>query len=144
MSAEPLVTPRPSGAPAELSPTECWARLGVSGIGHLAVRHGERVEVVPIDYLVHEKRLYFRSAPGAKLAALAQDPAVALEVEGRTGRTLWTVLVTGRAQRLDADEEILASGVAELRTTAEGERHNFVRIEPDSVSGRRVAPRRED
>ncbi|MBN9606205.1 MAG: pyridoxamine 5'-phosphate oxidase family protein [Actinomycetales bacterium] len=125
----------------DLTVEECWARLGERGVGRLAVVADDGILITPIDYLVHEGALYFRSAPGDKLAALAVRPEVALEAEGHAGHRRWTVLVSGLARRLDADDEIAASGVAELRTTVAGERDNFVRIDARRVTGRRFVER---
>ena len=129
----------PSGT-SELDAASCWSRLGDSGIGRLAVTADDGPWVTPIDYLVHDGRLYFRSSPGTKLQALAHTPAVALEVEGRSGHTLWTVVVRGSARRLDRDDEIEASGVLAVHPTAGGARDNFVCIDPETVTGRRILP----
>lgn len=121
----------------ELSHVQCWELLGESGIGHLALRaHPEGVDIVPIDYLVHDRMLYFRSAPGTKLMELVEHPHVAVQVERlREGR--WSsVVIKGRAERLAFDDEIIESGVMALATSGLGEKHNYVRVTPDAITGR--------
>ena len=121
----------------ELSHVQCWDVLGESGIAHLALRaHPVGVDIVPIDYLVHARMLYFRTAPGAKLMELVEHPHVAVQVERlRDGR--WSsVVLKGRAERLDLDDEIIESGVMTLATRVPGEKANFVRVVPDAITGR--------
>jgi nitroimidazol reductase NimA-like FMN-containing flavoprotein (pyridoxamine 5'-phosphate oxidase superfamily) len=121
----------------DLSHPQCWELLGESGIGHLALRaQPEGVDVVPINYLVHDRVLYFRSAPGTKLMELVEHPHVAVQIE-RLGDGLWSsVVVKGRAQRLARDDEIIESGVMTLVTSAPGEKSNYVRVTPEAITGR--------
>lgn len=126
----------------ELSQEQCWALLGDSGIGHLALRaqpHG--VDIVPIDYLVHEQQLYFRSAPGTKLIELTEHPHVAVQVERCRDAHWSSVVLKGRAERLAFDDEILASGISELLTSGPGEKANYVRVVPDAITGRVIPSR---
>lgn len=131
-------------AAATLSHEESWIRLGESGVCRLAVTTDDGVTIVPVDYRVHDGAVYFRSAPGTKLAAIARHPQAAIEVEGRSGHARWTVVVSGLARRLDSDEEILASGILDLAGSIGGARDNFVRLDPTRVTGRRFPARADD
>lgn len=126
----------------DLSHVQCWELLGETGIGHLALRaHPKGVDIVPINYLVHDRMLYFRSAPGTKLMELVEHPHVAVQVERlRDGR--WSsVVIKGRAERLAFDDEIIESGVMTLVTSGPGEKANYVRVTPDSITGRSLPAR---
>ncbi|MFW8745744.1 pyridoxamine 5'-phosphate oxidase family protein, partial [Mesorhizobium japonicum] len=121
----------------ELSTGECWRRLGEARIGRLAIATDHGAEVFPVNHLVRDGSVVLRSAPGTKLLELARHPDVAFEVDGRRGRRTWSVVLRGRAERMDSDIDIAESGVRGLRTDHPGEKFNYVRIRPDEVSGRR-------
>jgi hypothetical protein len=141
----------PSGGPAmraeavdaavrELSDSECWEILARSGIGHLAFQlQPAGVDILPINYLVTDRQIFFRSAPGSKLSSLALHPRVAFQIERRAGDTWFSVVVKGEAVRLAFDEEIEHSGVLELAPAQPGEKFNYVRITPDTITGRTFA-----
>ncbi len=122
---------------SQLSDLQCLQLLGETGIAHLGLRaqpHG--VDIVPINYLIHERQLYFRSAPGTKLVELTAHPHVAVQVE-RLQEGRWSsVVLKGRAQRLAFDDEILVSGILGLKPAGPGEKANYVRVEPDAITGR--------
>jgi nitroimidazol reductase NimA-like FMN-containing flavoprotein (pyridoxamine 5'-phosphate oxidase superfamily) len=122
---------------SQLTHVQCWDLLGETGVGHLALRaqpHG--VDIMPINYLIHNRELYFRSAPGTKLEELALHPHVAVQVEQRQDGRWSSVVLKGVAKRLAFDDEILASGVTRLVTSGPGEKANYVRVVPDAITGR--------
>lgn len=141
----------PSGGPAartepvdaatrELSDDECWEVLGASGIGHLAFQtQPVGVDIVPINYLITDRQLFFRSASGSKLSSIAHHPQVAVQVERLLGGRWLSVVLKGQAVRLALDEEIERSRVLELAAAQPGEKFNYVRITPDSITGRTFA-----
>jgi nitroimidazol reductase NimA-like FMN-containing flavoprotein (pyridoxamine 5'-phosphate oxidase superfamily) len=122
----------------------CRHLLRTHELGRLAVRREETVDIFPINYLVFDDELYFRSAPGSKLMDLTQSPRVAFEIDGRSGRRLWSVVVHGVARRLNDDEEIERSGIRTLQAAHDGEKLNYVAIGTESISGREFTgtPRR--
>lgn len=121
----------------DLTHAQCWDCLGESGIGHLALRaQPVGVDIKPINYLIHDRQLYFRSAPGTKLEELVLHPHVAVQVE-QWHDGLWSsVVLKGRAERLAFDDEILQSGIMGLVTSGPGEKANYVRVTPDEITGR--------
>ena len=64
---------------------------------------------------------------------------VAFQIERRAGNTWFNVVVKGEAVRLAFDEEIERSGVLELAPAQPGEKFNYVRITPDTITGRTFA-----
>jgi nitroimidazol reductase NimA-like FMN-containing flavoprotein (pyridoxamine 5'-phosphate oxidase superfamily) len=122
----------------------CRHLLRTHELGRLAIRRDDTVDIFPINYLVHDDELFFRSAPGSKLMELAQNPGVAFEIDGRSGRRLWSVVVHGVARRLNDDEEIERSGIRNFQAAHDGEKFNYVAIGTDEVSGREFVgtPRR--
>jgi hypothetical protein len=130
--------------PDELDLERCRHLLRTHELGRLAVRRDDSVDIFPINYLVHDDELYFRSAPGSKLMDVAASPRVAFEIDGRSGRRVWSVVIHGVARRLSAEEEIERSGIQRLATAQRGEKFNYVAISTDAISGREFlsSPRR--
>jgi nitroimidazol reductase NimA-like FMN-containing flavoprotein (pyridoxamine 5'-phosphate oxidase superfamily) len=122
-----------------LDDAECWRLLAASSLGRFAVKIADGVDVFPVNYLAHNHELFFRSAPGSKLVDLAREPNVAFEIDGEHARHVWSVVVRGTAQRLATDHEIEESGIQLLETWHPSEKYNYVRIRPESVSGRSFA-----
>lgn len=120
-----------------LDETECWRLLAANGLGRLAVLGDDGIDIFPINYVVNDHVIFFRSAPGAKLAELTVNPEVTFEVDGTQRWKHWSVVAKGRAQRLGLDSEIEASGVLELEGDSPTEKWNYVRIVPGKVTGRR-------
>lgn len=113
-----------------------WRLLGKRGVGRIAIRVDDGVDIFPINYLVHDHAIYFRSGPGSKLIDLTIAPALAFETDGRRFGTAWSVVVKGIARRLGFDDEIEKSGIMELRPQDPDDKFNYVRIEPVTVSAR--------
>ncbi|WP_294181973.1 pyridoxamine 5'-phosphate oxidase family protein [uncultured Schumannella sp.] len=127
------------GAPgiSVLTGPDCWELLRGADLARLAVSANDGVDIFPINYVVDRESIVFRTAPGEKLVDLTAEPRVALEVDGLIGAERWSVVVRGIARRLDADDEIEASGVLALTPANPAPKHNFVRLAPTRVTGRR-------
>lgn len=119
-----------------LPESESWKLLTTVGVGRLAVSTDDGADIFPITHHVHEGAVYFRTAPGTKLAAVVANPRVAFEADGMRDDRPWSVVVRGVAHRLDADDEILSSGVLDVITPVDGDQWNYVRINPVAVTGR--------
>lgn len=121
-----------------LGEAECWELLAGESVGRIAVCTPTGADIFIVNYLVAGHAVFFRSAPGTKLMAITANPRVAFEADGRHRLHQWSVVVRGTANRLDTDQSIEESGVLRLATAAAGDKWNYVRIEPRSVTGRRV------
>jgi nitroimidazol reductase NimA-like FMN-containing flavoprotein (pyridoxamine 5'-phosphate oxidase superfamily) len=133
-----FLKPRPDAAPSTveaLAESECWKLLGSNEIARLAVVDDRGADIFPINYLVKDEDIFFRSAPGTKIVSLTEHPGVALEADGTADRKRWSVVVRGEARRLDHDSEIEASGVQDLPTLTDSEKWNYFRITPRTVTG---------
>ena len=134
-------SPEPSAASMgveELTTAECWRLVEASNLGRLALEGPDgRPDVFPLNFLVHNGNLFIRSAPGGKLRGITTHPAVAFEVDGSDVRCHWSVVIRGEAQRMSTDAEIEASGILNLVTASPTVKNNFIRLTPDTVTGRR-------
>ncbi|MDR6975928.1 nitroimidazol reductase NimA-like FMN-containing flavoprotein (pyridoxamine 5'-phosphate oxidase superfamily) [Streptomyces sp. 3330] len=124
----------------ELSRAECAELLSTHGVGRLAVSTARGPEIVPVNYSVVEDAIVFRTARGATPSLAAGCP-VAFEVD-RIDDVFsqgWSVLVRGDAHMVtDVREERRLAERALGAPWAGGRRDVWVRIEPQSVTGRRI------
>jgi len=117
----------------------CWTYLEGSSVGRLAVDVGGQPDIFPVNYLVHDGALYFRSGAGTKLAAAVLMGHVAVEIDGfgPHGRTGWSVVVKGRAVQVEKMEEVFDAEELPLYPWVATPKPNIVRIDPANVTGRR-------
>ncbi len=122
-----------------LTTEECWALLGDAAVGRLAVDNGGRPDIFPINYLVHDGSIVFRSGPGTKLAAAVLMHHVAFEIDGYlpAERTAWSVVVKGRANLIERMQDVYDAQDLPLFPWVASEKPDFVKITPDDVTGRR-------
>ena len=125
----------------ELHPAACFKLLGTGGVGRLGIQDASGVDIFPVNYLVHDGKVYFRSGPGTKMIRLVESPDVAFEADGHDDQCSWSVVVKGEAQRLDDDTEILLSGIQAAPTAHPSDKFNYVRIQPRQIAGRRFPHR---
>lgn len=122
----------------ELSPADCWALLRGTGLGRLATSVDSFVDILPVNYFVHDDAILFRSAPGSKLVNIALNPTVAFEVDGLDTRWHWSVVIHGTAEHLGSEADIIESGVMELVSWSPTAKYDYVRITPSDITGRRI------
>lgn len=125
-----------SGSSVELDAEECWRLLRAENLGRLAVVGASGAEIFPLNYLVHDNELYFRTAPGSKLDALATNPDAAFEIDGRSRRRVWSVVARGVAQPVTDAEQVAWSGVSRMPTDLPGEKHHYLVMVAPEVTGR--------
>lgn len=122
-----------------LDEAESWELLAASELGRLAVSVGEQPEIFPVNYLVHNGVVLFRTAQGSKLVSLTINRHVALEADGYTEDTAWSVIVKGTARALEDEDEIEAATKLPLHSWIPTVKYVFVEIAPEEVTGRRFA-----
>lgn len=125
-----------SGAVTMLTPDECWEQLGQETLGRIAVSAAGVVDIFPVNYVVDRHTLLFRTAPGTKLLELAINDRVAFEVDGHTDDQAWSIVVKGRAERVERQSEIDAADELGLEPWIPTLKYRWVRIRPDEVTGR--------
>lgn len=126
-----------------LSEDECWSRLDAGGIGRLAVRDGDDVDVFPVDFTSMKRRIVFRTTHGTKLNALTVHPRVALEIDGEDHGVLWSVVVKGDARTPELATELQVLHDLGMRSSSPQAKSAYVVIEPVYVTGRRFAEAHE-
>ncbi|SKA99669.1 Nitroimidazol reductase NimA, pyridoxamine 5'-phosphate oxidase superfamily [Agreia bicolorata] len=119
----------------DLEPEECWRLLERVSVARLAVVDELGADIFPINFLVHNGLVYFRSAPGTKIVRATEHPGVAVEFDGTYDGLRWSVVIRGDIRRLSDDAEIHASGVDKLHTFTAATKWNYFVISPRTISG---------
>lgn len=123
----------------ELTIDQCWELLTATTVGRLAVDIAGKPDIFPINYIVDENAIVFKTGAGTKLAASALLHHVAFEIDGYepTERNAWSVVIKGRAHQVERMEEVFAADDLPLFPWAAHPKPNFVRIDPTTITGRR-------
>lgn len=134
----------PEGSRTEILEAEdCWRYLRSSYIGRLALINGSVPEIFPVNFLVQDQQLFFRTAPGTKLRALLTGAVVALEADGLNpyGTEVWSVVAKGPAQPMAQDDLSFPDDDPDRGPWAPGLKEHLIRIAPTEITGRRFAVR---
>jgi uncharacterized protein len=126
----------------ELSRAECLDLLERSHLGRLAFIDSVGVFpiIVPVNYVMYDGAVVFRTGPGAKLAAVVRGGDVAFEVDqiDDAVRTGWSVLVRGTAKEVEDPEDLAELEERHLQAWAPGAKQHYVRVTSNLISGRRI------
>lgn len=122
-----------------LEQAECARLLVTTNVGRLgfSVEDGQRI--VPMNFVVADRHLVFRTAPHTE-AARCVGKQVAFEVDSIDEflASGWDVLVSGTAEALPM-ESLRAMDVGETpEPWAAGVRSVYIRLPLDQMNGRRV------
>lgn len=138
MSHEPL---------EELPESECWALLRSVDVGRLATPTANGgIDVFPVNHVVDQGSIVFRTALGTKLASAvdatevafeADNAALSLDQQASRGDDPWSVVVHGTAELITRHTDLFDSFELSVRPWHVSDKPYFVRLVPTSVSGRR-------
>ncbi len=126
------------GGITELTTDECWQLLRSRDLGRIAASAAGTVDIFPINYAIDSTpAIYFRTAPGTKLLELAINDRVAFEIDDHDEAEAWSVVVKGRAERLERQSEMDAAELLGLTPWIPTLKYRWVRIRPTEVAGRK-------
>lgn len=121
----------------ELTEDESFALLEAQNFGRLALAVAGSPEIVPINYVVADRKIYFRTAEGGKLVGLVINAEVAFETDRVEGRVAESVIVRGDARELTTHDEIEFADSLALRTWTDTPKRHVIEIRPEQITGRR-------
>lgn len=129
----------------DLSQDECWDMLSGMSFGRLAFAVAGVPEIVPINYTVADRKLYFRTSEGTKLSGLTINHSVAFEIDTYEDDSAASVIISGTARELQSKDELAWAETLPLRPWVPTHKYHFVEIVPDEVTGRlfRLGPEPE-
>jgi len=131
----------------ELSESECWTLLRTVDVGRLATPTGHGgVDVFPVNHVVDQGSIVFRTALGSKLtnaldaaeiAFEADNAAVRFDEQVDRGDDPWSVVIHGTAELITRQTELFDTFELAVRPWHVSDKPYFVRLVPTGVSGRR-------
>jgi nitroimidazol reductase NimA-like FMN-containing flavoprotein (pyridoxamine 5'-phosphate oxidase superfamily) len=117
---------------------DCWELLQTEVIGRVVTEVDGQIEIFPVNYALEGDAILFRTNAGRKTTGLFTGETV-FEVDSvdRHAKAGWSVIVRGEARDITAYD---APSRANSVTPWTGPKDFLVRINPQSISGRRVVP----
>jgi len=127
--------------PYELSYGKCRELLAAGVFGRVGVCTPQKPLILPVNYAVVGEAIIFRTTPHGAVANRDWDSPIAFEVDhvDYADHKGWSVLATGRAERIeDPDEIARIKRTWEPQPWAGGDRPLYVRLAWDELTGRRL------
>ncbi|HEX2405001.1 MAG TPA: pyridoxamine 5'-phosphate oxidase family protein [Acidimicrobiia bacterium] len=127
-----------------LGHAECLRLLWSHQVGRIAFIDAGEPQILPVHYRLHDGRVVFRSAVGAKLDAAMRQAPVAFEVDGvdEERGAGWSVVVHGTAAEVDNEDESAALDSLGVETWLQGSQPlRWIQIRPTEITGRRLPGR---
>lgn len=129
------------GTFAALEPDDCRALLRTHEVGRVAWASATAgLLVLPVNYVVHDDLVVFRTTPDSELAELAEGIEVAFQIDDidvETGNA-WSVLARGVSARPEPGPELEAALDRSPQPWAPGTRDLYLGIRIAEISGRVV------
>ncbi|MGS2646198.1 pyridoxamine 5'-phosphate oxidase family protein [Streptosporangium sp. LJ11] len=129
-----------------LTEEECLRLLSPGGVGRVAFNDPGGPAILPVNYVMREGSIIFRTAFGGPLddnlrtGVRGVELKIGFEVDriDEAGRAGWSVLVRGGAHHVSSAEEHAAAEASGVRAWAGGDRELYVTIVPAEITGRRI------
>jgi nitroimidazol reductase NimA-like FMN-containing flavoprotein (pyridoxamine 5'-phosphate oxidase superfamily) len=123
-----------------LTEVECRALLAQRHLGRIAVVENDRPLIFPVNYIVDDTHVVFRTDQGTKLDVAARGGPVAFEVDGidEAQRTGWSVLLHGHAELVTNPLDLDRLRRQPLVPWAPGAKPHYVRLRAAQLTGRRI------
>jgi nitroimidazol reductase NimA-like FMN-containing flavoprotein (pyridoxamine 5'-phosphate oxidase superfamily) len=139
-------SPAAPPVPEHLDETECLRLISPGGVGRLAYLGRYGPTVLPVNYVMHEGTIVFRTAHDSptdedlRTGIADAEYKVAFEIDevDVARRRGWSVLVQGAVHHVDSPAERAALLDAGIEPWAGGHRELFLRIRPTRITGRRL------
>ena len=125
----------------ELDQAACRDLFAEAEIARIAFRHGNVLEIFPINVVMHDEEPHFLTAPGTKLGSAASDAEVLVEADAydEDARTGWSVIARGRAHMVINHDDLEPLMALSFEPWADlGRRGQWVRVEVEQWTGRRL------
>lgn len=118
----------------------CMRLLSSTNFGRVAINEDHGPVVLPVNYVLDGGTVLFRTDEGLKLDAATRSASATFEVDhiDERERSGWSVMVRGRLEWVRDPAELERMRQLPVRPLAGGEKSEFVRLLPESVSGREI------
>ncbi len=130
-------TSAPETPVTELTEEDCWTLLSGASLGRLVTTVDGWTEIFPVNFVVQRHTLLFRTAEGTKLLTSVLNENVVFEADDHNVAEGWSVVLRGTARALSTSAEVEEAQRAGLYPWIATRKLRFVRITPDTLTGRR-------
>lgn len=124
-----------------LEEAECLALMSQVHVGRVGVSIGALPAIFPVNFVLSDGAVYFRTGEGTKLDAATTNAVVAFETDRFDAfeHGGWSVLAVGTAAPVTNPAQLAALSHLRLQPWAGGRRDHLVRVPIEFVSGRRIS-----
>lgn len=125
----------------ETNAFDAWHLLTSVDVVRVAWNGPDGVNVVPVNCVVADGALWFRTTPYSAIARAGEGTEVTVEADhlDAAARTGWSVVLRAAVELVDP--QAAPDPVGELCIWPEGTRNVYVRLEPTTVTGRTLVAR---
>ena len=130
--------PSQGGAPP-LTFDQCWELLAAANVGRLALVVDDHPEIFPVNYVLYDRNIVFRTDAGRKLwGAMASRPG-AFEIDGYDAQATeaWSVMARGETVLMTDPQETAKVDQLGLEPWQPGAKSHYIRLIPRALTGRR-------
>jgi len=122
-----------------LDVAECLYLLRSAQVGRLGIAIMNVPDIFPVNFVVDDDTVVFRTAEGTKFAAAILGTAVAFEVDGYDPEAgeAWSVVLKGQAVEIQNMYELFDAEDLPLFPWHNSPKYRFVRIQSGEITGRR-------
>jgi nitroimidazol reductase NimA-like FMN-containing flavoprotein (pyridoxamine 5'-phosphate oxidase superfamily) len=120
-----------------LAASESWDLLASAALGRLVTSVDGQPEIFPVNFVVQDRTVLFRTAEGAKLVSAAINHNVLFEADDHNVVEGWSVILKGMTRMLRTSAELERAERAQLLPWTSTLKQHYVRIQPISITGRR-------
>nr|6ECI_A Chain A, Pyridoxamine 5'-phosphate oxidase-related, FMN-binding protein [Mycolicibacterium smegmatis MC2 155]6ECI_B Chain B, Pyridoxamine 5'-phosphate oxidase-related, FMN-binding protein [Mycolicibacterium smegmatis MC2 155]6ECI_C Chain C, Pyridoxamine 5'-phosphate oxidase-related, FMN-binding protein [Mycolicibacterium smegmatis MC2 155]6ECI_D Chain D, Pyridoxamine 5'-phosphate oxidase-related, FMN-binding protein [Mycolicibacterium smegmatis MC2 155]6ECI_E Chain E, Pyridoxamine 5'-phospha len=120
-----------------LSATECWDLLKSVALGRIVTTVDNTSHIFPINFVVQNRTVLFRTAEGTKLVSAAINNNVLFEADDHDVEQGWSVIVRGVARTVRDEADLAEAQRAELLPWTATAKTHWVRVLPTQITGRR-------
>lgn len=123
----------------ELSSSTCWSLLRDIPIGRIALPGEQDIELFPVNFVVDHGTVVLRTAAGTKLSLIETSSRATFEADDIdvVAQMAWSVVLKGAVHAVLGHEAIIDIFDIDVPTWQSGPKPTYVRLVPDSVTGRR-------
>jgi len=119
-----------------LDDSEAWNLLSSVALGRLVTTFGGQLEIFPVNFVVQNGTVLFRTAEGTKLFTTVMNERVLFEADDHTTGEGWSVIIRGTARMLSSADEIREAEQTGLMPWVPTEKLRFVRVTASEISAR--------
>lgn len=123
----------------QLSTEAALELMGTEQLGRVVVRRSDDMDIFPVNFVVDDGAIYFRTSEGNKLFSLSLNSDVLFEADqvDLDNHDAWSVIVKGTAEVLQDAAAIHHADSLDLTPWLPTLKYNYVKVTPNSVSGRK-------